>query len=152
MFESLPCFFFLCKVVKLPIYLCCDRIKYVLACSVNYYAMLYSLHYALPTTLCFTLTTLHFTLTMLYSLRYALPTTLRLWGGVKHSIVRVKCSIVRAKRSIVRAKRSVVRVKRSVLRVKHSTLSSHYTTLYPLRYALLSLRFTLTTYCSKSKA
>ena len=37
MFESLPCgFFFLCKVVKLPIYLCCDRIKYVLACSVNY--------------------------------------------------------------------------------------------------------------------
>ena len=28
-------FFFLSKVVKLPIYLCCDRIKYLLACSVN---------------------------------------------------------------------------------------------------------------------
>ena len=30
-------FFFVCvcKVVKLPIYLCCDRIKYLLACSVK---------------------------------------------------------------------------------------------------------------------
>ena len=78
MFESLPCgFFFLCKVVKLPIYLCCDRIKYVLACSVNYYTTLYSLRYALPTTLHFTLTMLHFALTMLCftpTLRFALTT------------------------------------------------------------------------------